>query len=319
MMLAYPDAPQWWYGIVLVLAAAVGLICIYQADSGLPWWAFFVAIGIATICILFFGSQYAMTGFHVPVQPLIQMIGAYLNPGKPLTSMYFTLFGYNTVVQGYYMLSDLKLGQYAKLPPRATFTMQMIGTIMGAIMNYVMMLSITTNQREILLSIEGTNIWSGAQIQSFNTQAVSWGGLAKQMYSVGTGRYQWVPLAFLIGFIAPLPFYFAHRLWPKLGFNYWNVAIIVWHLGYLCTGINSSLTSVFILAFWSQLYLRKYKPEWFLKYNYVLCAGLDGGTQVIVFILSFAVFGSSGKPIPFPGYWGNRPKGNIDYCMRAPS
>lgn len=47
--------------------------------------------------------------------------------------------------------------------------MQILGTLFGAVINYVLMSSITTQQRDILLSIQGTNIWSGQAIQSFNS------------------------------------------------------------------------------------------------------------------------------------------------------
>lgn len=47
--------------------------------------------------------------------------------------------------------------------------MQIIGTLLGAVVNYALMASITTNQREILLSTQGTNIWSGQVIQAFNS------------------------------------------------------------------------------------------------------------------------------------------------------
>ncbi|KAF8861293.1 hypothetical protein BDZ45DRAFT_587182, partial [Acephala macrosclerotiorum] len=57
----------------------------------------------------------------------------------------------------------------------------------------------------------------------------------------------------------------------------------------------------------------------FLKYNYVLCASLDGSTQVVVFIMTFVFFGASRKPIPFPNYWGNNVSGNIDFCMTYPA
>ncbi|RFU28658.1 hypothetical protein B7463_g7691, partial [Scytalidium lignicola] len=318
LMLKYKDAPDWWYGMVFLAAGVVGLICIYEAESGMSWWAFIVANVLAFILVLFTGAQYGLTGFNLPVQPIIQMIGAYLEPGNPLTNMYFTLFGYNSVTQGLLLLSDLKLGQYAKLSPRCTFTMQMIGTLVGAILNYIITITITTNQRDILLSIEGTHIWSGAGLQSFNTQAITWGGLAKHMYSWGS-TYQWVPLGLVIGFVAPIPFYILHRFFPKVGFNYLNVSIISWHIGWLVTGINSAIITFFLVAFWSQFYLRRYKPEWFLKFNYVLCAGLDGGTQVVVFIMSFVFFGASGKPIPFPNYWGNNASGNIDFCMVDPA
>lgn len=48
------------------------------------------------------------------------------------------------------------------------------------------MKSVINNQREILLDVQGSNIWSGQQVQSFNSQAVSWGALAKHMYGPGS-------------------------------------------------------------------------------------------------------------------------------------
>ena len=57
-----------------------------------------------------------------------------------------------------------------------------------------------------------------------------------------------------------------------------------WCLGYLSVGINSSVFTTFLLCLFSQFYLRKYRATWFRKYNYLLSAGLDGGTQFMVFI-----------------------------------
>lgn len=161
---------------------------------------------------------------------------------------------------------------------------------------------------------------SGTDMDMANrSQAIAWGGLANKLFSVG-GRYQFVTLAFVFGFFIPLPFYFLHRLAPKLRFDYWNTAIITYYIGWLFVGINSSITSFFIIGFFSQLYLRKYRPNWFIKYNYVLSAAMDGGTQVLVFILTFAVMGGAGKEVPFPPYWGNNyQKGNFDYCMKNPA
>ena len=88
LMQRYKDAPDWWYGMVLLLSCVVGLICIYEADSGMSWWAFIIAVFLASILILFMGAQTGLTGFSLHVQPIIQMIGAYLEPGRPLTNMY---------------------------------------------------------------------------------------------------------------------------------------------------------------------------------------------------------------------------------------
>ena len=50
--------------------------------------------------------------------------------------MYSNLYGNSSAYQTIAMLQDLKLGQYTKLPPRATFWAQMAGSIVGSIFNY---------------------------------------------------------------------------------------------------------------------------------------------------------------------------------------
>ena len=141
--------------------------------------------------------------------------------------------------------------------------------------------------------------------------------MAGDMFSVG-GRYQWVTLSFLLGFVVPFPFWLLYRYTKIRFFAYINLSIILWYMGYLFVGINSSITSYFAIGFFAQFYLRKYKPAFFVKYNYLLSAAMDGGTQVIVFILSFAVFGGGGKAVPFPTWAGNNGgygnNKNIDYC-----
>jgi uncharacterized membrane protein len=79
--------------------------------------------------------------------------------------MYFTVFGFNGVQQGQWLLRDLKLAQLAHLSPRSTFCAQMLGTIIGAIFDYIMMQSIVDSQFQVLTSIEGSNIWSGQNVQ----------------------------------------------------------------------------------------------------------------------------------------------------------
>ncbi|KAG1754615.1 OPT oligopeptide transporter protein-domain-containing protein [Suillus lakei] len=306
-MLKYPDTPNSWYLLTFVLSFIVGLVVIYKTNSTLPWWGFVIA-GPLGHCL------YAITGLILSIQTLVQMIAGYLHNGRPMANMFFVLYSYNAVNQATLLLRDLKIAQYAKLPPRAAFTAQIIGTLLGAVLNYVLMNSIIDNQREILLSVEGTNIWSGQQPQSYNSQAIAWGGLAHELFSTGQ-RYQWIPLSYLIGLVAPLPFWIIHRYWPKLRMDYYYTPIICSYIGWLCVGINSSILSYFVVAFVSQWWLRTRYPRWFMKYNYLVGAALDGGTQVMVFILSFAVQGAAGTSHLFPEWWGANQGGNYDRCL----
>ncbi|KAG1725474.1 OPT oligopeptide transporter protein-domain-containing protein [Suillus paluster] len=300
--------------VTFVLSFIVGLVVIYKTNSTLPWWGFVIAVLLASVSILFFGALYAITGIALSIQTLVQMIAGYLHNGRPMANMFFVLYSYNTVSQALLLLGDLKIAQYAKLPPRAAFTAQIIGTLLGAVLNYVLMNSIIDSQREILLSVQGTNIWSGQQPQSYNSQAIAWGGLAHELFSTGQ-RYQWVPLSYLIGLVAPLPFWIIHRYWPKLRMDYSYTPIICVYIGVLCVGINSSILSYYAIAFLSQWWLRTRYPRWFMKYNYWVGAALDGGTQVMVFILSFAVQGAAGTAHLFPAWWGANQGGNYDRCL----
>ncbi|KAG1841045.1 OPT oligopeptide transporter [Suillus subluteus] len=313
-MLKYPDAPNSWYFVVFLVAFVISLVVLYKTNSTLPWWGFLISLLLATVSILFFCALAAITGLMFIIQPFVQMIGGYLHKGLPVANMYFVLYGYNSVTQANLLLRDLKIAQYAKLPPRAAFTAQILGTLLGAILNFIMMNSIIDNQREILLSVQGTNIWSGQQPQMYNSQAIAWGGLSHELFSAGQ-RYQWVPWAYVIGLFIPVPFWVIHRYWPKLRADYLYTPIIAYFIGWLCVGINSSILSYFTVAFLSQWWLRRRYPRWFAKYNYIIAAALDGGTQVMVFILSFAVQGAGGTSHLFPAWWGANQGGNYDHCL----
>ncbi|KAF9031336.1 peptide transporter MTD1 [Hymenopellis radicata] len=313
-MKVYPEVPMWWYIAVFFGSLAMAMATIYTGHSGLPWWGLIVAIILSAIFLPFVVTVYAITGFVPDIQSLIQILGASMMPGSPQTNMYFTLYGSNTLQQALGLIRDLKMGQYTKLPPRVTFAVQSCGAVVGGLLNYVIMKVIVTAHREILLDVQGDNVWSGQQVQSFNSDAVSWGALGNHLYTP-SGRYGIVPFSIIIGLAVPIPFWIIHQKFPKLGANHVVTPILCWTLGYLSVGINTSVFTTFCLAVFSQYYLRRYRPRWFRKYNFLLSAALDGGTQVMVFVFTFAVGGGSGTVINMPN-WALNPKGNPDYCQR---
>jgi OPT family oligopeptide transporter len=319
MMQKYKEVPAWWYYLLLLISFGIAMGMMYAAESTMPWWGLILAVVIAFIVTGVNSLMSSTTGFTISTEPMIQLIGGYVMPGKPVANMWFTLYGYNTIGQATSMITDLKIGHYMKIPPRALFTAQIAGTIIGGLLNYIMMLSIVENQREILLSPQGTNIWSGQNVQSFNSGAVTWGGLAHQLFSPGKTYYP-VAWCFFIGFLVPVPFYLLHRRFPKVGFNSINTAIVVWFFGDLCVGINSSITMVLVLGIFFQFYVRKYHSRWFAKYQFIVSAALDSGTLFSVFVMTFAVFGAAGTTYPFPEWWGNPLADNIypDHCWFDP-
>ncbi|KIP12330.1 hypothetical protein PHLGIDRAFT_62013 [Phlebiopsis gigantea 11061_1 CR5-6] len=313
----YRAIPRWWYFVVLAVAYAIAQATNYTGHSGMPWWTLTVLVMISFIFCTLYGMLAATIGFYEfnsSGTGFFQMITAYILPGEPVANMYGALYGQHPMIQGIALLQDLKLGQYVKLAPRVTFLMQMSGTVVGAILNYVMMLSIINSQRDALLSISGTRLWSGQNAQSYNSNAISWGALGPQMFGPHA-IYHMVPVSLAIGLVLPFPFYIAHRIWPRAGFQNFNTSIIMQYSCFLSVGINTSVNPSMVLGIFSQWWVRTRYPRWFTKYNYIVAAALDGGTQVISFILNFAVFGAAGTAHSFPDWWGNDLSLSADRCL----
>ncbi|KAG6887980.1 hypothetical protein C0995_011263 [Termitomyces sp. Mi166 len=250
-MRKYKEVPVWWYIILLALSFVAG-----------------------SFITPFSTLLYARMGNGIATNQLMKMVAGAINPGRPVANLYFSMWSHDVISTSITLAGDLKMGQYLKIPPRVTFLTQVWGTILGAVINYIVMISVVDAQRDILLDPRGTNVWSGQVPQSLNSAAVTW-SLAKQLYGKD-GPY----------------FYSA----------------------WMSAGVSSTVTSSIIVGLTSQVWLRKYHPGWYKKYNYILGGALDGGAQVMIFILSFAVFGASGIMRPFPNWAGNPAEGNMDYC-----
>ena len=160
-MLKYPAIPRWWFSLILVGAFAMAQATNYAGKSGTPWWTLIIILFIAFIFTTVYAFLAGVLGFGQFVSGgtgLYQMLAAYMLPGDPVANMYAAMYGNNPQVQAIDLLQDLKLGVYLKIPPRHTFLAQMLGTVVGAILNYVMAISILTEQREVLLNISGNRV-----------------------------------------------------------------------------------------------------------------------------------------------------------------
>lgn len=77
------------------------------------------------------------------------------------------------------------------------FLTQIYGTVLGGFISYVVMITIVNANRALLVDGNGNASWSGATLQSYNTNATSW-ALAKYLYKAG-GKYEMVPIGLAIG------------------------------------------------------------------------------------------------------------------------
>ncbi|KAG1146924.1 hypothetical protein G6F37_000865 [Rhizopus arrhizus] len=307
LMKSYPEVPQWWYYGIFIGGAAVNIGIAYTNHSGFPWWGAIVAIVLSTVLSLPLNMIIAITGSGVGLNVAAEMIGGFILPGLPVANMYFKTLGYNTISQAGAMANDLKIGHYMKVPPRMTFIYQVLGTIIGAIFNYIMNKIIVESKAAVLLLPNGNQFWSGTSFQIMNSAAMTWGAIGPMAMFGPQSRYHIVLWAFVIGFFLPLPIWLLHKKFPQAGFHYINIPMIA--NGYLIVPGSPTcwITVSFFIVAYSQYYVKRRYTAWFAKKNYLLSAALDSGTSVMVFLLSLSVQGGgNGITIPFPTWWGNR-------------
>ncbi|PIG86197.1 OPT peptide transporter Mtd1 [Aspergillus arachidicola] len=293
-MLKYKEVPMWWYLVLFVLAFVAGLIVNIKGETTLPVWGYIVSLLLGAFIAPFSCVLYGLYGTGVSTNQLSKML---VPPMYPALRQPSQLAQSRTIHQSppphHVRHPDLRH------PPRRS-------------LNYVVMTTIVSSQREILLDPVGNNVWSGSTIQSLNSQAITW-ALAKDMYGVSS-RYFIVPLCLVIGLALPIVHWGLGKVIPRLRKLPLNTAIIVSYAGTPYYGNTSWIWSSIVVGLFSQFWLRRRLPEIYNKYNYLIGAAMDGGSQIIIFILSFAVLGAAGKERPFPTWWGN-PQGNPDHCL----
>ena len=311
-MLRYKEVPMWWYLVLFILCFVAGIIVNVKGQTTLPVWGYIISLLLGSFIAPFSCVLYGLYGDGVATNQISKMIAGAVHPGRPLANLYFSSWSHQVILLAVNLANWLKIGQYTKVPHRVMFGTQIYGTLLGAGLNYAIMTTIVTNKRDILLDPKGNSVWSGSTIQSLNSQAVSW-ALSRQIYSV-KGKYVIIPLGLVIGLGLPALHWALIKIFPRLRKWDLNTAIITARSGLHYYGNTSWITSSIAVGIFSQVWLRQRHPGLYNRYNYLIGAALDGGSQIVIFILSFAVNGASGKSHPFPTWWGN-PSGNPDHCL----
>ncbi|CRG91734.1 Oligopeptide transporter 1 [Talaromyces islandicus] len=313
----YKEAPAWWYVAVLVVSFVLGLVVVLKENITLSAWGYIVSLLLGILFAPFSAILYARYGNGIATNNLSKMLAGLIVPGRPVGNMYFAAWSHNVIVNTVNLCNDLKMGEYLKIPPRVMFVTQIYGTVLGAFINYAVMISIVDNNRDLLISGNGDASWSGATVQSYNTNAVSW-ALAKYLYEAGS-TYQIVPIGLAVGaglvMIHRAVVYFVPKI-RRVSLTDFNFPQFIQYAGYI--PYNQSQTCVIfsqlLAGFFVQFYLRNYKPRIFKDYSYMIAGAFDGASLTVLFILSFAVFGAGGRSVPFPAWWGNNINGNYDFC-----
>ncbi|OCH88594.1 OPT oligopeptide transporter [Obba rivulosa] len=302
LMMAYPEVPRWWYGLLGLVAFVLGVVSIEIYPTQLPVWALVFAVLVAFVFIVPVTMIRAITNQQIPLNILSELLVGYSLPGRPVAMMIFKTFGFVTVTQSTFFASDLKLGHYMKVPPRIMFLSQTIATTISAFVCVGVQMWAFSHIENVCTPLAKDGLIC-PQVSTFATAATIWGGIGPQrLFSPGK-IYNFAMYFFLLGAILPIPFYLLARRYPHSKLRYVNVPVMFAGLGQLppATGINYSSWAT--AGFFFQWFMRRFHFRWWMRYNYILSAALDSGVAIsIIFIFFCLEFPKGGVTL---NWWGN--------------
>jgi len=75
----------------------------------------------------------SITGSSVQLDIISELVGGYVVPGDAISMNMFKGYGCWCLLTAIFFAKDLKLGHYAKIPPRSMFRAQLAATVISAI------------------------------------------------------------------------------------------------------------------------------------------------------------------------------------------
>ncbi|KAJ3093675.1 hypothetical protein HDU96_002107 [Phlyctochytrium bullatum] len=312
LMDAYPDIPDSWYYIMLVSMAFLALAAGQWGGFDLPWWAVFLSLAIAGLFMIPVGVIAAISGQQIGLNVVSEMIIGYLLPGRMVTTMSFKTLTYVASVEGLFLVQDMKLAHYAKVPHRAIFAVQMASAILTAVLNVLVVVGVYE-----IIGVDKMNTnpplgWSPVRYQLFLAAGTLWGGIGPARV-FGPGSPYWKCLfGFALGAVLPVLFYTLHKLHPSGWWHLINVPIVA-GLPFQAGTMRADLITPFVIAVLVNVVWRKIGHEAWLKYAYILSAAFDTGAAIslcLIFAMSAVV---PGYTVMMPFWYLNR--GDQESCV----
>ncbi|KNF02512.1 hypothetical protein PSTG_04418 [Puccinia striiformis f. sp. tritici PST-78] len=314
----YRDFPPWGFAVMVVVSFALTFGMSAVGASGITVVSLLVAMIVSFLMTLAAGFISSVTGLQIRLTSGIQMLGGLMFPGNVFQNMWFTLYGAASAQMAMSILRDIKFGQYMHLPNYHIICSQLMGGGVGTLATVLVTKAILKNERDVLISAQGNGVFSGAETAAFQARAISWGIFSRRLFLFGQ-RYSAVSWGMVVGLFLPIPLFVAGKRWPRYKFNLFNVPLLLGIITGLYTLASAGEPMRIFIGLMSQFWARTYRTQWFRKYNYILSAALDGGTELMVFFLAIVFQGGDGHNINFPTYFLNPPSSTPrDYCYVAP-
>ncbi|KAG0227022.1 OPT family small oligopeptide transporter [Mortierella sp. GBAus27b] len=305
MMQAYPEVPDWWYAALFIIMTAIAIITCEVWDYKLPWWGVLLAILIAAVFALPVGLIQAITNQQPGLNVITEYVIGYILPGYPIANVTFKTLGYISMTQAMTFTSDLKLGHYMKIPPRAMFWAQLLGTFIAGLTNLLTATWLLNTQPNICT--KANKDFGCPSANTFYAASVIWGVIGPDLMFGPSSMYRAINFFFIMGFILPIPFYYLRKTYPDTWLEYVHIPVLLTATGSMPPAQAYNYTNWLAVGFLFQFFARRYHPAWHLRFTYVLSAAFDSGTAFMV-LASFFIF--TIRNVEMVDWWGT----NMNMC-----
>ncbi|KAJ3355826.1 hypothetical protein HDU83_002474 [Entophlyctis luteolus] len=309
MMDVYPEVPDWWYLLLLCLSC-IGSVFVCGQDDGFdfPYYGLAISIGLALIAFVPVGIIEAISGQKVDLAAIGQIVGGSIFSGRIVTVMTFKTFSAQALCQGLLLVSDMKLGHYLKIPPRPMFVVQLVSTLLGAIISIIFavnfMEQLSPQDKAIFHSNAKTgtfSAWTGNQYRFFLAEGVIFGGIGPEEFFSASSKYFSNAMGFFAGLVLPLIPWLLQKAQPNSFWHLINIPLM-FTFPTQTGGLRSDLITPIIVAVIFNYYIRVYRSVFWKKYAFVFSAALDAGVGITLILVFLITQVNVRYLIPFPNY-----------------
>ena len=266
MMAKYREAPDWWYAILFVISVALGLAVVLGYPSQLPWWAYFVSIIIALVftipCCMILG----ITNIQLSLNVISPYLAGYMIPGRPIGVMIFKVYSTIVLGQAQTYSQDLKLAHYMKVPPRITFSCQVVATI-WAVFVQIAVMNWTLGNIPGVCAEEQANFFTCPNGRTFFSSSIVWGLIGpRRMFGAGSiyVQFNWY---WLLGALLPIVFYTINRVFPTKKLRWLHAPVMLGAMAWLPPATPLSFSSWALVGLLFNWWIRRKYHGWWTNYN----------------------------------------------------
>ncbi|UJR35833.1 hypothetical protein I4U23_028579 [Adineta vaga] len=299
LMSRYDEAPEWWYTVLFVIAF---ILAVFVCHFGrlMPWYHMFTAVAIAFMFVLPTGIVQAVTNQSIGLNVITEFVAGFVMPGNPMANVTFKTYGYITQYQALLLISDLKLGHYMKIPPRAMFITQLTGTMVAGVVNYLAA-TYLMNTIPNICTLKNAR-WTCPNANVFYSASIIWGAIGPaKMFGKGS-LYSPLLWGFLIGAVLPIPPWFLVKKYPNIKWlKYIHFPIMLSATAVMPPAPPGNFPSWLMVGFIFNFVLLRSARSWWKRYAYVFSAAMDCG---VAFSVVFIFFAFHNNGIEFPKWWG---------------